>query len=69
MTIAEQILEAVRALSETQARQVLDFVSFLKSRRMTDKSAQRDMSTFDRFGAVYDGRVDCDELHDRKVFR
>jgi hypothetical protein len=69
MTIAEQILEEVRALPETQARQVLDFVSFLKSRRTADKSAQRDMSAFDRFGAVYDGRFNRDELYDRKVFR
>jgi hypothetical protein len=48
---------------------VLDFVSFLKSRRTAGKSAQQDMSAFDRFGAVYDGRFNRDELYDRKVFR
>jgi hypothetical protein len=69
MTIAEKIFEEVRALSETQAREVLDFVSFLKSRRLTGKPSQRDMSAFDRFGAVYDGRFNRDELYDRKVLR
>jgi hypothetical protein len=61
MTTAERIFEEVRALPETQAREVLDFVSILKSRQ----AAQRDMSAFDRFGAVYDGRFNRDALHDR----
>jgi len=52
-------------LPETQAREVLDFVSFLKSRQTAGKAAQRDMSAFDRFGAVYDGRFNRDELYDR----
>ena len=69
MTIAERIFEEVRALPETQAREGLDFVSFLKSRRITGKAAPRDMSAFDRFGAVYDGRFNRDELYDRKVLR
>lgn len=69
MTIAERIFEEVRALPETQAREVLDFVGFLKSQRKTGTSTQRDMSAFDRFGAVYDGRFNRDELYDRKVFR
>lgn len=68
MTIAERIFEEVRALPEIQAREVLDFVSFLKSRQ-ADKSAQRDVSAFDRFGAVYDGHFNRDELYDRKVLR
>ncbi len=69
MTTAERIFEEVRALPETQAREVLDFVGFLKSQRKTSKLTQRDMSAFDRFGAVYDGRFNRDELYDRKVFR
>lgn len=69
MTTAERIFEEVRALPETQAREVLDFVGFLKSQRKTSKSTQRDMSAFDRFGTVYDGRFNRDELYDRKVFR
>jgi hypothetical protein len=69
MTTAERIFEEVRALPETLAREVLDFVSSLKSRRITDKSTQRDMSAFDRFGAIYDGRFNRVELYDRKVLR
>jgi hypothetical protein len=69
MTIAERIFEEVRALPETQAREVLDFVSFLKYRQTSGKSAQWDMSVFDRFGAVYDGHFNRDELYDRKVLR
>jgi len=70
MTIAERIFEEVSALPERQAREVLDFVSFLKARRAAGKSsAQRDMSAFDRFGAVYDGHFNRDELYDRKVLR
>lgn len=69
MTIAEKIFEEVRALPEMQARAVLDFVSLLKSRQSASKPVQRDMSAFDRFGAVYDGRFNREELYDRKVFR
>jgi len=69
MTTAERIFEEVLALPETQAREVLDFISFLKSQRMAAKSTKQDMSAFDRFGAVYDGHFNRDELYDRKVFR
>jgi Ca2+-binding EF-hand superfamily protein len=69
MTTAERILEEVRALPETQAREVLNFMRFLKSPRKTGTSTQRDMSAFDRFGAEYDGRFNRDELYDRKVLR
>jgi hypothetical protein len=69
MTIAEIIFEEVRALPDTQAREVLNFVGFLKSRRTVSKPTQTDMSAFDRFGAVYDGRFNRDELYDRKVLR
>jgi len=69
MTTAERIFEEVRALPETQAREVLDFVSLVKSRQTAGKAVQRDMSAFDRFGAVYDGRFNRDALYDRRVRR
>jgi hypothetical protein len=69
MTTAEQILAEVRTLPEAQAREVLDFVAFLKSRLQRNKSAQQDVSAFDRFGAVYEGQFNRDELYDRKVLR
>jgi hypothetical protein len=67
VTTAEKIFAEVRALPETVAREVLDFVAFLKNRQAKGKSTQRDMSAFDRFGAVYDGHFNRDELYDRKV--
>lgn len=69
MTIAERIFEEVRALPEIQAREVLNFVSYLKFRQTAGKTVQRDMSAFDRFGALYDGPLNRDELYDRKVLR
>jgi hypothetical protein len=69
MTTAEQILAEVRTLPEAQAREVLDFVAFLKSRLQRNKSVRHDMSAFDRFGAVYEGHFNRDKLYDRKVLR
>ena len=69
MTTAEKIFAEVRTLPETVAREVLDFVALLKTRQANGKSAQRDMSAFDRFGAVYEGPFNRDELYDRKVLR
>lgn len=69
MTTAERILEEVRTLPEAQAREVLDFVAFLKTRLPRGKPAQQDMRAFDRFGAVYDGHFNREELYDRKVLR
>jgi len=61
MTTAETIFAEVRSLPETVAREVLDFVAFLKARQATGKAAQQDMSAFDRFGAVYEGPFNRDE--------
>ena len=59
----------MRHFTEEVLAHDLDFVSSLKSRQTAGKSAQQDMSAFDRFGAVYDGHFNRDELYDRKVFR
>ena len=69
MTTAEQILAEVRTLPEAQAREVLDFVAFLKARLQRNKPIHQDVSVFDRFGAVYDGHFNRDDLYDRKVIR
>lgn len=69
MTTAEQILAEVRTLPEAQAREVLDFVAFLKSRLRRNTSDKQDVSAFDRFGAVYEGHFNRDELYDREVLR
>ncbi|MDP1636175.1 MAG: hypothetical protein Q8L69_16025 [Gallionellaceae bacterium] len=70
MNTAEKIFEEVRALPEVQAREVLDFVGFLKAKVGGYNTAlPADMSDFDRFGAVYDGRFNRDESHDRQGLR
>jgi uncharacterized protein DUF2281 len=69
MSTAERIFNEVRTLPESQAREVLDFVAFLKARYSQTSSSQQDMSVFDQFGAVYEGRFNRDELYDRKVLR
>lgn len=68
MTTAEEILEAVRELPEPQAREVLDFITFLQRRNRRSASSPQ-MVDFDRFGAVYQGPFHRDEIYDRKVLR
>lgn len=70
MNTAEKIFEEVRVLPEVQAREVLDFVGYLKAKtagRGTELPV--DMSEFDRFGAVYNGQFNRDESHDRQGLR
>ncbi len=70
MNTAEKIFAQVRALPEVQAREVLDFVGYLKTKLSGHNQASpTDMNSFDRFGAVYDGRFDRDESHDRSGLR
>jgi len=69
MNIAEKIFAEVKALPETEALEVLDFVAFLKTRQDSKKTTAQGMSAFDRFGAVYEGPFNRDELYDRKVIR
>jgi hypothetical protein len=67
MNTAENIFDEVRTLPEVQAREVLDFVGFLKAKSAgLGAAASADMSVFDRFGAVYDGRYSRGESHDRQ---
>ena len=70
MNTAEKIFAQVRALPEVQAREVLDFVGYLKTKlNRRNQEQPADMSSFDRFGAVYDGRFNRDENHDRPNLR
>jgi len=39
MTLAQQIFDEVRALPDTQAREILDFIGFLKSKQGNDRRA------------------------------
>ena len=69
MNTAERILDELRALPEAQAREVLDFVTFLKSRYGRRCAPSSDLSVFDRFGALYEGGFRRDECYDRDVLR
>ena len=54
MNTVEKIVEEVHKLPETDAREVLDFVGYLKAKRAQAKTAATDLSEFDRFGAVHE---------------
>jgi hypothetical protein len=70
-TTAKLIHEAVKTLSEAEAREVLDFVEFLKTKRAADEDRRkRALATLakyrGRFKAV---KFDREELYDRPCLR
>ena len=72
MTLAEKIFAEVRALPDTQAQEVLDFVGFLKSKQHVDQLLERQTALADL--ARYRGRFKAekfsrDELYDRASLR
>lgn len=61
----KRIVDEVRHLPEMQAREVLDFVGYLRNKlKYTDKTNQS-VDDFDQFGAVFDGQFKRDECYDR----
>jgi hypothetical protein len=66
MNTAEKIFDEVRFLPESQAREVLDFVGYLKSKLKSKSRAAQGVSEFDQFGMVFDGRFNRDECYDRQ---
>ena len=72
MNTAELIYQESKELAEFEAREVLDFVAFLKSKRqrkLATKQEMADMSEFDQFGSVFDGNFDRDACYDRPHLR
>lgn len=72
MSTAENIYNEVRTLPESQAREVLDFVTRLKAKRHADAEARRAaaLSTLAKYRGRFEAaRVKRDELYDRKVLR
>ena len=72
MTLADKIFAEVLALPDTQAREVLDFVGFLKSKQHFDRLHQRQaaLAALARYrGRFKAERVSRDELHDRASLR
>jgi hypothetical protein len=72
MNTAELIYQESKELPEFEAREVLDFVAFLKAKRqrkLTTEQETADMSEFDQFGSVFDGNFDRDACYERPHFR
>lgn len=69
MNTQEKIYEEIKLLSETDAREVLDFVGYLKAKRSAARAHNPDINELDRFGAVFSGKFSRDECYDRKVLR
>ena len=81
MNTVELIYQQTKDLPETEAREVLDFVEFLKAKRRRGLGSlakslhgksdleKADMSEFDQFGSVYDGHFDRDACYDRPNLR
>ncbi len=69
MNTVEKIYEELQQLTETDAREVLDFVSFLKQKRIKSGVIPFDVNNLDRFGQVFKGNFNRDECYDRKVLR
>jgi hypothetical protein len=72
MSVADRIYDEVRTLPESQAREVLDFITTLKARRHANAAARRAaaLKTLARYrGRLEAARSNRDELYDRKVLR
>jgi hypothetical protein len=71
MNTAELIYQESKELPEFEAKEVLDFVKFLKAKRqrlkitLQNNTENTDMSEFDQFGSVYDGQFDREACYDR----
>ncbi|WPD24816.1 MAG: hypothetical protein Q3M24_14185 [Candidatus Electrothrix aestuarii] len=77
MTTAELIYRKAKGLTELEAKEVLDFVEFLKGKAKQQRIAELkiggeqrrdkkvDMKELDQFGSVYDGDFDRDACYDR----
>lgn len=81
MNTVELIYQESKDLPEAEAREVLDFVAFLKAKRQRglENPAQAEhkssspektgMSEFDQFGSIYDGHFDRDACYDQPNLR
>jgi len=49
-----------------QAREVLDFVGYLRNKLKHADNTSHNVDDFDQFGAVFDGKFNRDECYDRQ---
>jgi hypothetical protein len=72
MSTVEHIYEAVRTLPESQAREVLDFVTRLKAKRHAGYEARRQgaLSVLTQYRGRFEAvKTQRDELYDRQGLR
>lgn len=78
MNTAERIFEEVRVLPEFQAREVLDFVDYLKTRRASPEvgvyspqsdDADSDWAEFEKLAGSWTGNFSRGECYDRPILR
>lgn len=67
MNTVKKIVEEIRFLPEMQAREVLDFVGYLKSKLKHADKKDQNVNDFDQFGSVFDGNFDRDACYDREI--
>lgn len=72
-SLAEIIFEEVRGLPDSDVREVLDFVGYLKSKRQpglaTESDEDADWAEFEKLAGAWSGKFNRDECYDRKVLR
>jgi hypothetical protein len=66
MNTVKRIVEEIRYLPEMQAREVLDFVGYLKSKLKHAEKTTQNVNDFDQFGSVFDGKFDREACNDRQ---
>ena len=69
MNTVEKINEELKELTERDAREVLDFVGYLKQKRMKQMRSNINVDELDRFGTAFKGNFNRDDCYDRKVLR
>jgi len=78
MNTVERIFEEVKVLPEFQAREVLDFVGYLKTRRASTDDAvstpqsddvESDWAEFEKLAGAWTGNFNRGECYDRPILR
>ena len=68
MNTEMKIFDEVRVMPESEVREVMDFLGYLKTRFVQAKDPLQEMNEFDHFGTVFDGKFNRDECFDRQAF-
>jgi len=66
MNTVKKIVDEIRYLPEMQAREVLDFVGYLKNKLKHPDNTSQSVDDLDQFGAVFDGKFNRVECYDRQ---